>query len=56
VKSKAKSMLIIFFAVKGIVHNELILAGQTVNSAYCCDAFGDCVRMCKDFAPNFGDK
>jgi histone-lysine N-methyltransferase SETMAR len=34
VKSKVKSMLIIFFDIKGIVHKEFILAGQTVNSAY----------------------
>jgi hypothetical protein len=30
-------MLIIFFDIKEIVHKEFILAGQTVNSAYCCD-------------------
>jgi hypothetical protein len=35
-KSKAKNMRIILFGIKGIVHKELILAGQTVNSAYCC--------------------
>jgi hypothetical protein len=48
-KSKVKSMLIIFFDIKGIVLKELFLAGQTVN-------YGDCVKMCKDFALNFGDK
>jgi hypothetical protein len=30
-------MLFIFFDIKGIVHKEFILAGQTVNSTYCCD-------------------
>jgi hypothetical protein len=45
-------MLIIFFAIKEIVHKEFILAGQTVNSAHYCD----CMKMCEDFAPNFGDK
>jgi hypothetical protein len=30
-------MLIIFFNIKGIVHKEFILAGQTVNSANYCD-------------------
>jgi hypothetical protein len=30
-------MLIIFFNIKGIVHKEFVLAGQTVNSAYYCD-------------------
>jgi hypothetical protein len=29
-KSKIKSMIIIFFDIKGIVHKEFILAGQTV--------------------------
>jgi hypothetical protein len=33
VKSKVKSMLTIFFDIKGIAHKEFILAGQTVNSA-----------------------
>jgi hypothetical protein len=35
-KSKVKSMLIIFFDIKRIVHKEFVLAGQTVNSAYYC--------------------
>jgi hypothetical protein len=30
-------MLIIFFGIKGIVHKEFVLAGQTDNSAYYCD-------------------
>jgi hypothetical protein len=33
-KSKVKSVLIIFFDIKGIIHKEFILAGQTV---YYCD-------------------
>jgi hypothetical protein len=33
VKSKVKSMLIIFFDIKEIVIKEFFLAGQTVNSA-----------------------
>jgi hypothetical protein len=32
-KSKAKSMLIIFFDINGIVHKEFVLAGKTVNYA-----------------------
>jgi hypothetical protein len=36
-KSKVKSMLIIFFDIKGIFHKEFVLAGQTVNSTYYCD-------------------
>jgi hypothetical protein len=43
-------MLIIFFHIKGTVHKEFILAGQTVMF------YGECVKMCKDFAPNSGDK
>jgi hypothetical protein len=39
VKSKVKSRLIIFFDIKGIVHKEFVMAGQTVNSAYCCDVW-----------------
>jgi histone-lysine N-methyltransferase SETMAR len=34
VKGKVKSMLIIFFDIKRIVHKEFVLAGQTVNFAY----------------------
>jgi hypothetical protein len=30
-RSKVKSMVIIFFAFKGIVHKEFVLVGQTVN-------------------------
>jgi hypothetical protein len=37
VKSKVKSMLIIFFYIKGTVHKEFILAGQTVSSSYYCE-------------------
>jgi hypothetical protein len=36
-RSKVKSMLIIFFGIKGIVHKKFIFAGQTLNSAYYCD-------------------
>jgi hypothetical protein len=37
VKSKVKRMLVIFFDIKGIVHEEFVLARQIVNSAYYCD-------------------
>jgi hypothetical protein len=37
VKSKVKSMLIIFFDIKRIVHKEFVLAGQAVSSTYYCD-------------------
>jgi hypothetical protein len=38
-------MLIIFFDSKGIVHKEIVLAGQTVNSAYYCDVSW---RLCEN--------
>jgi hypothetical protein len=34
VKSEVKSVLIIFFYIKGVVHKQFILEGQTVNSEY----------------------
>jgi hypothetical protein len=37
VKCKVKNMLIIFFGIKGTIHKEFVLAGQTVNSTYYCD-------------------
>jgi hypothetical protein len=55
-KSKFKGMLVIFFDVKGIVHKKFILSDQTVNSVYCCDFYDDYMKMCEDFALNFGDK
>jgi len=33
-KSQMKTILITFFNIKSIIHNELILQGQTVNQAY----------------------
>jgi hypothetical protein len=34
---KVKSMLIIFFDIKGIVHKEFVLADQRVNATYYYD-------------------
>jgi hypothetical protein len=36
-KSEVKSMLVISFDFKGIIHKEFVLAGQAVNSTYYCD-------------------
>jgi hypothetical protein len=36
-KSKAKSILVIFYDIEGIVHKEFVLEGQTINTAYSCD-------------------
>jgi hypothetical protein len=40
VKSIIKCMLIILFNIKGIVHKEFVLPGQTVNSTYYCGFLG----------------
>jgi histone-lysine N-methyltransferase SETMAR len=37
VMSKVKSMLIIFFDIRGTVRKKFVLAGETVNFAYYCD-------------------
>jgi hypothetical protein len=37
VKSKDNSMLKIVFDIKGIVHKEFVLTGQTANYAHYCD-------------------
>jgi hypothetical protein len=50
VKIKVKSMLIIFFDIKRIVHAEQSVPHTTMKF------YGDCVKMCEDLAPNFGDK
>jgi hypothetical protein len=39
--------------IKGTVHTEFVLAGQTVNSANYCDVL---LWLCEDFVPNFGKK
>jgi hypothetical protein len=42
-----------FLRYHGDFHKEFVLAGHTVNSAFC---YGDYVKKCEDFALNFGDK
>jgi hypothetical protein len=41
-----------FLCINVIFPKEFILAGQAVNSPY----YWDCMKMCENFAPNFGDK
>jgi hypothetical protein len=55
VRSKVKSMLIIFFGINGIVHKEFVMVGQTVPHTT-VTFYDDCMKMCDDFSPNFGDK
>jgi hypothetical protein len=55
-KSRFKSIFIILFDMKRTVYKEFFQAVQSINSAYYCDIYSNCVKLCEDFAPNFGDK
>jgi hypothetical protein len=55
VKIKVKSMFIIFFHIKSILHEQFNLEVQIVNSTYYV-TFLETVKMCENFALNFGDK
>jgi hypothetical protein len=48
-------MLIIFFDAKGIVHKEFVLVGQSILHTI-ATFYINCVKMYKDFDPNFGEK
>jgi hypothetical protein len=39
-----QEMLITVCDIKGTVHKEFVLAGQTANSTYYCDYYGDCKK------------
>jgi hypothetical protein len=54
--SRDKNTLVIFCDIKRIVHNEFILPGQMVNSAYYCEVYGDYVKVREKFIPTFGGK
>jgi hypothetical protein len=54
-------MLIIFFYMKGIVHKELVVAGQPVNSAHCFDILRrlnicSLVRQCNNATNQHGGR
>jgi hypothetical protein len=49
-------MLIIFFDIKMTVHKEFILADQKSIPHTTVTFYGDCVKRCEDFAPNFGGR
>jgi hypothetical protein len=53
VKSKVKSMLIVLFDIKGMVHKEFVLAGQTFNSAHYCDVIQRLCENVRTFRPEF---
>ena len=44
VKNNLNSMIITFFDIKGIVHKEFVLTGQTVNSGFYCEVL---LRLCE---------
>jgi hypothetical protein len=56
-KSKVKSILIIFFDIKGIVlkENSFWQSSQLITHIT-VTFYGDCVRMCEDFRQNFDDE
>jgi hypothetical protein len=54
-KGKVRSMLISFLSIKEIVHKEFVLESQTSVPHTTVTFYGDCLKMCEDFAPNFGD-
>jgi hypothetical protein len=55
-RSKVTSMLIIFFDFKEIVHKEFLIAGQTVNSAYCRDVSRRLREDVRRLSIDFGGK
>jgi hypothetical protein len=55
VKSKVKSMLIIFFDVKEVLKN-FDLADQEPIAHTTVTLSGYYVKVCEDFSPNFGDR
>jgi hypothetical protein len=44
----------IFFETNGLAHEEFILAAIQSIPHTTVTIYGDCVKMCKDFAANFG--
>jgi hypothetical protein len=54
VKSKVKSMLIIFFDVEGLFTMNSSWQAKQSSPHTTLTFYGDCVKMCEDFALNFG--
>jgi hypothetical protein len=55
-EDKDKFMPIVFFDIKGIVHKEIVLIGQTVNSAYYCDILWRLHENVQRLLPEFWQK
>jgi hypothetical protein len=45
--------MIIFLDIKATVHKEFILAGQIVNSSYCCDILQELLENVQRPHPEF---
>jgi hypothetical protein len=56
VKSKVKSMLIIFSDVRGVVHKKVVLQAKQSIPSTTVTFYCDCLKMYKDFTLNFGDE
>jgi hypothetical protein len=54
-RAKSRACSIIFFDIKGIVHKKFVLAKQS-NLHTTVTFYGDCVKICEDFATNSGNK
>jgi hypothetical protein len=55
VKSKVKSILIIFFDFKRIVHKDSSWQAKELIPHTSVTFYGNCMKMCEDFCPNFGE-
>jgi hypothetical protein len=44
------------FNLKGIIHEEFIIADKTVNLPTTVTIYGECVKICQHITLNFGDE
>jgi hypothetical protein len=49
-------MVIIFFDIEVIVHKEVVRQAKQLFPHTTVALYGECLKMCGDFVPNFGDK
>jgi hypothetical protein len=56
VKSEVKSILIIFIGIKSLFTRNLFWQAKQSISHTTVMFYGNCMKLCDDFAPNFGDK
>jgi hypothetical protein len=55
-RSEVKSILIIFFDIKGVANKEFAFADLTAILHLTPTLYDDRVQACEDFSPDFGDK